>query len=171
MLLLLDKGVIRISSKGFWNSVRSKPLTAAQKGAVDLINLALPDTLFISSKTFNLFIRYVPSAVQNQTQSKFIVLEPRRYHHRWARRLRFFGFSREDAYELALTSFGGTQQPTVLGVDIFVTFDLRLIGRFEVNLPAIQQRFRRMTSHLQPPYRDAMLPILVTPQEILSVIG
>jgi hypothetical protein len=171
MLLLLDKGVIRISSKGFWNFAQGKQLTTAEKNAVDLIHITQPDTLFVSSKTFNLFARYVPLDIQDQVRARLTVLNPQKYHRRWARRLRSFGVSREDAYELALASFGSIQQGGNLGADVFVTFDLRLVERFEANLPTIQQRFKRMTSQLRVPYRDAMLPILATPQEVASVIG
>ena len=95
---------------------------------------------------------------------------PRRYHSRWARRLRQqFGFEREDAHQLALATFGSDKQGTVLGGNWFVTFDRRLISRFYNQHSQIDATLRRMTEQIRPPYSQAILPELAIPGEILSV--
>jgi hypothetical protein len=100
------------------------------------------------------------------------VLFPLRYQRRWARRLhQDYGFSREDAQLLSLATFGTDLPGRILGVDIFVTFDLRLLDRFTANYSVIERRFSRMTSHLPSPYIDAVLPEVATPGEVLRLLS
>jgi hypothetical protein len=96
------------------------------------------------------------------------MLIPGKYLRRWARRLRSFGFSPEDAKMLAYTCFGIEQEEKTLGANVFVTLDLSLIRRYNVNFPNIVSRFRAMTTQLSFPYSGVQLPNVLTPQEVLD---
>lgn len=97
---------------------------------------------------------------------------PVKYQRRWARRLhQDHGFSREDAQLLSLATFGTDLPGSILGVDVFVTFDLRLIDRFTANYSVIERRFSRMTSHLPSPYTAAVLPEVAIPAEVLRLLS
>ena len=100
------------------------------------------------------------------------VLVPTKYQRRWARRLhQGFGFGREDAHLLSLATFGTDLSGEVFGVDLFVTFDLKLIDRFGANFPVIKSRFLHMVSHLPAPYMAAKLQEVATPTEALALLS
>jgi hypothetical protein len=127
--------------------------------------------LFISLKTYNLLVYHAPSSVVDEIMRHIAILSPTRYQRRWRRRLRDgFGFSGEDAHQIALATFGIDEQNIVFGVDNLVTTDIRMIERFHSMLPDIEHKFRRMTSHLSYPYSDATLPELSTLAEIHAII-
>jgi hypothetical protein len=120
----------------------------------------------------NLLRRYVPLSVVEQIASSLQVLVPSKYQRRWARRLhQHFDFSREDAHLLSLATFGTDLSGGILGVDLFVTFDLKCIDHFLTNFSAIEKRFSHMVSHLPHPYASAELPEVVTPTEVLSLLS
>jgi len=146
-------------------------LTNEQRDAVAVLELAPEDSLFMSDETWNLLItRRVPRWIISIITDRIERFVPMRYQRRWRRRLRqTFGFEREDAHQLALATFGSDMQGIILGVDVLVTFDERLINRFYDHLPQIEVKLRRMTNHLLPPYSHAILPELATPGEILSI--
>jgi hypothetical protein len=117
----------------------------------------------------NLAQHFAPPAQVSALQGHVALLIPTRYQRRWARRLRtYWGFEREDAHQLALASFGSDSPPTFLGVNVLVTFDLRLIARFRANQPDLEIRFHRLTCQLQSPYCDAFLPDVLPPDQLLS---
>ncbi|MDW8368234.1 MAG: hypothetical protein RMK49_20520 [Abditibacteriales bacterium] len=94
---------------------------------------------------------------------------PTCYQRRWARRLRqHYGFGREDAYHIALASFGRDKAGTIFIADLFITFDLHLIQRFQAHHTDIARALRRMTRQLALPYRDAELPQVVMPHDVFS---
>jgi hypothetical protein len=100
------------------------------------------------------------------------VLVPTKYQRRWARRLhRDFGFGREDAHLLSLATFGTDLSGETFGVDLFVTFDLKLVERFSENFSVINSRFGHMVSHLSGPYKIAELPEVVTPTEAFALLS
>lgn len=98
------------------------------------------------------------------------VLKAGRYLRRWARRLREEEFSREDAVIVSYASFGIDEQRRELGVEAVLTTDYALKARYERSFPHLSQRFHRMTCQLKPPYRDATLPTVLTPEEILELL-
>jgi hypothetical protein len=71
---------------------------------------------------------------------------------------------------LSLATFGTDSSGDILGVDLFVTFDLRLIDHFTTDFPALKRRFVRMVSHLTSPYTAAALPEVATPAEVLDAL-
>ena len=152
------------------NYYRGKSLTPEQESVVNLVNLAPAGSLFVSPKSLNLLNRLAPPEAREWVIGQVTLLSPRKYQRRWARRLRSFNFGREDAYELALATFGSNPQSNFLGVDLFITFDQRLVERFWLFVPEIERRLNLLTSHIQAPYRDAMLPLVVIPDSVLSFL-
>jgi hypothetical protein len=157
--------------EGLGNIARNADLTDEQQDAIAVIELPTDNALFISDETLNLLkTKRVPQWIIALINARIERLVPLRYQRRWRRRLRqTFGFEREDAHQLALATFGGNTQGLLLGVDVFVTFDERLINRFYTHLPQIEVKLRRMTSQLLPPYSQAILPEVANPGEILSI--
>lgn len=54
------------------------------------------------------------------------------------------------------------------GAGVLLTTDYALKNRYRLNLEHINRRFLRMTRQLKPPYRDATLPTILTPEELLD---
>ena len=163
---------MRRYTESYWRSVKSQPLTPEQRIAQDLLSTPFAERFFISPELVNLLRLRVPLLAIEQIRPFLHVLISTKYQRRWARRVRQnFGFGREDAHLLSLATFGIGIAGDILGVDLFVTFDLKLIDRFNENLPGIESRFSRMVSHLQPPYTTAALPEVVTPDEALLLLS
>lgn len=95
------------------------------------------------------------------------VLTKARYLRRWARRLRQFGFGREDSVILAYGSFGVDLGRRRFGSEAIVSADQPLVRRFHEQQEAIAQRFQRMTRQLGPPYSLAQLPTLMSTDDML----
>jgi hypothetical protein len=64
-----------------------------------------------------------------------------RYLRRWARRLRDFGFSREDSVILGYGSFGVDAQHHTFGAEVIVSADQPLIRHFHEKHDSIAQQF------------------------------
>jgi hypothetical protein len=115
---------------------------------------------------------HVPLSAVEQLAPLLQLFAPSKYQRRWARRLqRDFDFGREDAHLLSLVTFGTNLSGAILGVDLFVTFDRKLIDRFAANSAMIGERFSRMVSHLRYPYSAALLPEVVLPTEALHLLS
>ena len=95
-------------------------------------------------------------------------MESGRYLKRWARRLREYNFTREDALVLALAIYGTNTASDILGVDGLITFDQPLINNFNTHRPQLQRRLSAMTRQLSTPYCHAILPRLLHPRELLD---
>lgn len=91
---------------------------------------------------------------------------PTSYYKRWARRLRGFGFTREDAAVLALGTFGVDAQHELLRVDAVVTLDQRMIHNWQARAEEIATRLRAMTHDLEAPYSLVGLPQLWLPDQV-----
>jgi hypothetical protein len=76
------------------------------------------------------------------------------------------GFSREDALILSYASFGFHGIEKTFGVEMVLTNDLRMQGRYESSSHRIAARFTRMTRQLREPYRRATLPEVISPEEL-----
>lgn len=100
-----------------------------------------------------------------------IPLSKGRYLKRWARRLRELSLTREDALIVANATFGLDASQQTLGADVIITLDQGLIRKFNDVFNLAQTRLKRMTSHLHPPYSNATLPAVLTPVEVLRLLG
>jgi hypothetical protein len=98
------------------------------------------------------------------------ILRKGRYLRRWARRLRDFGFGREDSAILAYGSFGVDFQRQTFGAEVILSADQPLLRRFHEQYDHIARRFRRMTCQLAPPYRLAQLPTVMSPEAMLTTL-
>ena len=87
---------------------------------------------------------------------------------RWARRLRDFGFSPEDAIILAYGSFGLSVDGAQRGAKAIVTADLRLVMRYTDNFAEIEQRFTEMVTALSGVYATLALPQVFTTTDVLT---
>jgi hypothetical protein len=92
------------------------------------------------------------------------------YLRRWARRLRDFGFGREDSVILAYGSFGVDFQRQTFGAEVILSADQPLLRRFHEQYDNIARRFRRMTCQLALPYCVAQLPTVMSPEEMLTTL-
>jgi hypothetical protein len=92
------------------------------------------------------------------------------YLRRWARRLRDFGFGREDSVILAYGSFGVDVQRQTFGAEVILSADQPLLRRFHEQYDHITRRFRRMTCQLALPYRLAQVPTVMSPEEMLTTL-
>ena len=127
--------------------------------------------LLISPETANILRRFDSFREVHIFLASVEVLRGSRYFKRWARRLRAFGFTGEDAELLALGTFGTDEQGAILGVDVIITLDQRLMNNYQVRLPEIQARLSDMTAQLPPPFCHASLPEVLGPEEILEREG
>lgn len=95
------------------------------------------------------------------------VLYPTRYHARWTRRIRdTTGLSREDAAMIALATFGANSARTIIGVHRLITCDQPMITGYTNYLPILERRLRAMIAQLSPPFHNATLPELTTPNTV-----
>ena len=86
---------------------------------------------------------------------------------RWARRLRDFGFGREDGVILAYDSLGVDAQHQTFGAEAIVSTDQPLMRHFNEQHDSIARRFQQMICQLVLPYRLAHLRILIGLDEML----
>lgn len=104
----------------------------------------------------------------NEILNNTEMLRKGRYLRRWARRLRDYVFTREDAVIIAYASFGVDLASGNLGADAIVTTDLHLARNFDTRHSEIQERFDLMVKSLAEPYRGLSLPEVVTPAVVLT---
>jgi hypothetical protein len=113
--------------------------------------------LYITTESANILQRRQPqfaTAILNRTET----LRKGRYPRRWARRLRSFGFSPEDAVVIAYASFGLGSHSQIANIEAIVTNDFKLVKNFDAHRSEIEDRFRRMISNLLIPYSSLKLP-------------
>jgi len=161
MLYLLDKNVVRRSVEGLAGLADRRILTSEEVLALQFLEMAgrLGHRLFIAPASHNILtIRFASRPETRVFLQQVEVLHPTRYCRRWARRLRTFGFTREDAWELALGTFSTDQAEKVLGVHVIVTFDRPMVSLFTSERAAIQERLVAMTARLASPWCTAALP-------------
>lgn len=164
MRYLLDKNIIRHCLRGLLLGKISHDIYLSLR----LLEHLSDESLYISVETHHILTHIIKLPIAHRLAAHFQVLYPVRYTKRWARRLREHTFSREDAYLLSLATFGTNSEGNILGVHVVITLDKRLVDHFSRQRQAIQQRLRRMTSHLSPPYTHATLPSVQTPEDILN---
>ena len=97
-------------------------------------------------------------------------LKKARYLRRWARRLKEFAFSSEDAIILAYGSFGLDVESQAVGVDAIVTTDIRLAEHYRQRHHEIKNQFDEMILNLRESYTGVTLPRVVTTATVLSFV-
>ena len=170
---LLDKVVARRSLEGLLKLAEGRELKEEELWAIDLLHGSGEQDiqLFVTGGTVNILRRLeaLPrySAVIAAFLGRTKVARPTRYLKRWARRLREFGFTREDAHVLALASFGTNQRRDVLGMHFVATYDRPLISQWSFRQNEIRERLEAMRRDLQPPYNRVALPQVLGPREVM----
>lgn len=168
--VLFDKGVIRRVYERRARLAQGHQPTSLQNEAADVYNLinTIAERLYITQPTANVLRLRPPqhaAAILNDTR----VLRKGRYLRRWARRLRDFNFSREDAMLIAHGSFGADIDFLLVGVEVIVTNDLKLVNNFKAQYANIEDRFKRMIFNLPDPYQSLKLPEVITMADALTL--
>ncbi|MBC8249794.1 MAG: hypothetical protein H8E90_08965 [Anaerolineales bacterium] len=166
---LLDKNVVRRIVEGL---TRPDRLTNEEATAIALWR-ALRESrtrMFISAEAANIMGRFSTWREVRLFLDTVETMYAGRYFKRWARRLREYGFTREDAKVLGLATYGTEAAGEILGVEVIVTFDRPLINNYEAQRPALERRLQAMTAQLSLPFRDAGLPEVMHPVESLLLL-
>ncbi len=172
MRCLLDKVTARRILEGLLKLGEARELTEDELFTLDFYSRAEAGGLhlFIAPPTENVLQRLeaLPrySAIIRLFSKSVEVALPTHYFKRWARRLRDYGFTREDAAILALGTFSTSKENDVLGMDFVATFDQPMIHQWTMQYPAIQNHLAAMQENLPDPYRQALLPQVNLPQYI-----
>lgn len=170
MRCLLDKNVARYAIAGLRYG-RLRPLSPLEMGTLSFWRAAEERgvALFISRVSFHILQRLAGYDEVRVLLDAMRVLSPTRYHARWARRIReTTGLTREDAAMVALASFGSDPTGSILGTHLLVTYDQPLINGYLDHLPKLNRRLHTMTAQLLPPFHQATLPRVVTPDEMVA---
>jgi hypothetical protein len=167
--VLLDKGIVRRLYEFQVRLAKGESPTPLQIEAVKVwLRLAkLAKQTYITQQSANV-LKLRPPQYANAILNSTKAMLKGRYHRRWARRLRDYVFTREDAVILAYGSFGVDLATQRLGVDAILTGDLRMATNFNTRYAEIKERFDRLIKDLPEPYHSATLPEIVTPTVVLS---
>jgi hypothetical protein len=169
---LLDKGVLREALRGLVQEELGLPLPGRQREAYDTVRAIIAEAAvaYVTQETYHILTRPQNAVVASTFLPYWWVLRPGKYLKRWARRLREERFSREDALILSNASFGMDEIHQTFGAEVVVTTDKAMKERYEAGFARIEQRFRRMTQRLKEPYCNALLPDVMTPEELLAAL-
>lgn len=171
MLCLLDKVTARFMLRALLKIGNAEPLHPEEQECRELFSLGMTDvvTLCISPATNHILQQFATDPRYTKLIHSFLreipTFLPERYFKRWSRRLREYGFTREDAAILALASFA-SHGGHFTSANYVVTFDQRMMNNWNNQAAAIRARFDAMHIDLLPPYRDARLPFVVLPDQI-----
>lgn len=167
--VLFDKGVIRRVYERRVRLAANNTPTLFQIEAANVYSRLSQFTnrLHITEQTANILQRRTPQFAL-PLLAEVEPLKKARYLRRWARRLRDFGFSPEDAIVLAYGSFGFSARTTDIGVEVIITADLKLATRFLEQHAALNNRFGEMIGSLTQEYASLKLPHLLTTAQALS---
>ncbi len=169
--VLLDKGLVRRIYEFQARLVRLSPPASQQVEAMKLY-LKLRQRggqIYISIKSANL-LRLRPPQIVGTLLQATETLRPGRYQRRWARRMRAFAFTREDAMMLAYGSFGVDALGRHPVIEVFITNDFALAANFQTNAAKLNDRFERMVFNLSDPYCRLTLPAVLTAPQALSLL-
>ena len=170
MRYLLDKNIVRYAIAGLrFGHLRT--LSLLEIGALSLWRFAeargIP--LFISDSSYHILQRLEPYDEVQLFLAATEVLTPSRYHVRWSRRIRqTTGLAPEDAAMIALATFGTDHNGHILGTELLVTYDRRMITGYQTHITTLSRRLRAMTAQLPLPFSHALLPHLSTPDTLLT---
>lgn len=167
LVYLLDKNVVRKAITGMVKSAGGKFITLEEEVALSLLREAQKGSLdlFIAPEAFNLLQRFVDRPEVVLFLEMVEVMQAGRYFKRWAKRLRAYGFTYEDAKVLSLGTFGTREVGDILGVDAIITYDQPFIHNYEVHVDILRERLSTMTINLPLPFCNATLPVLIQPNE------
>jgi hypothetical protein len=167
--VLFDKGVIRRVYERRVRLALGAPPTLLQVEAAAAYARAasFAGSLWITEQTANV-LRLRTPVFASPILSDCRTLRKGRYLRRWARRLRDFGFSPEDAIVLAYGSFGVSADGSQVGSDAVVTADLKLAVRYEDSFAEIERRFTEMAGALSGVYATLALPRVFTAADVLT---
>ena len=172
MRCLLDKVTARHITEGMLKLVEGRTVTSSELLALYFYQRARSGgiTLFILPQTHNLLKRleHLPryAVIIQHFFEATQVLYPGQYFKRWTRRLREYGFTKEDAEVLAIATFGTTLNRNVFGMHVIATFDQPMINQWKANQTAIRERLSNMQRNLAVPYNRASLPTVKHPELI-----
>ena len=166
---LLDKSVTRRMVEGL---CRLEQLTSNERLVLNLwYRLYVRSVrVFVPVGVINILQKFKHISEVNAFLAQVEPLWPTKYMKRWARRLRQYGFTREDALILALATYGTDYEGKSLGVGILVTMDESFIRNFLAHQEELRARLTSMTSRLLPPYSYARLPEVLHPRELLNFL-
>ena len=173
MRCLLDKVTARYIVRGLLKLGLSQPPTAEEILALELFTSSNQRDvkLFISLPTANVLQQFAQTARYTNLIQLFLnqvqTARPIRYYKRWARRLRQFGFTREDAAILALGTFCRDAKDGIFGMDYIATFDQPMINHWITRQTLIRAKLLAMQADIPAPYNQALMPQVLRPQEII----
>jgi len=171
--VLLDKNVVRKVLEAFLRIAVGRTLSPQQRQSLAAFQRIVQEgQALITMETFHLFQIKALEAPYAVTFLRLVeVLGPTRYARRWARRLRQMELSREDAWLLALSSFGTPQAggQTPLRVDFLLTFDRKLVGACADKTTV--RRFESFVRQLDPPFSRVSFPAVLFPEDFLQQRG
>lgn len=169
---LLDKNVARKAITGIAKAELGQSLTKEEADCLSLLLKAKRRNLrlFVSVEISNILRRFSEKPEVQIFLASVEVMQAGRYFKRWARRLREYGFTREDAKILGLGTFGTDGAGNILGVQAIITFDRPFINNYKAHLASLEDRLKAMTGDLLPPFRDAALPSVTRPEEVLALV-
>lgn len=172
MRCLLDKVTARHIMEGMLKLVEGRTVTSTELFALSFYQRARSSgiALFILPQTHNFLKRLECLSRYVVIIRRFFgatqVLYPTRYFKRWARRLREYGFTKEDAEVLALGTFGASLNGDILGMHVVVTSDQPMINQWRGHNEKIQKRLLNIQQHLKVPYCYVSLPTVERPERI-----
>lgn len=168
--VLFDKGVIRRVYERHVRLAAGRPPTLLQVEAAGAYArvASFTNSLWITEQTANILHVRTP-VFAAPILSNCRTFKKGRYLRRWARRLRDFDFSAEDAIVIAYASFGVSADGTQIGTEAIVTADLRLAARYEDNFAEIEQCFKEMVNALSGVYATLTLPRVFTTADVLTI--
>jgi hypothetical protein len=164
---LLDKVTARLILEAQLRLIEKRSIDEVRVSALYFFNLARVSnfSLYIVPQTAQLLHKLEPiprygAAIRYFSQHTEVTT-PGRYYARWARRLRRYGFTREDAAVLALATFGIDTAGAISGIHYLATFDQPMINNWNRHQADIRTRFEAMRQSLSEPYNSATLPQLL----------
>jgi hypothetical protein len=166
----LDKSIVRIILQAIVRKTFKLPPTESQAFALRIFQLTtvLMGEGYITRETYNILMKNKNKAISQVILPIVKIVDQGKNFKRWARRLTDFNFSYEDAKIISYASFGIDFINKKLGTNIILTNDQKLIDRYNLNFNDIENRFTSMIVSLAPPYQNASLPNILTPEELLD---
>ena len=166
---LLDKGIVRRLSQARVRILNGHLLTVEQAEVVALIQALRGSTAitYLPTETVNTVNRRDPRLAQ-LISTWTNPLQKGRYLRRWARRLRGYTFTPEDATLISTASFGLDTERKTFGAEVIMTLDQPMMTNYRRHLPEIQNQFQALRQNLQEPYNRVRLPDLQSPMVILQ---
>jgi len=163
--VLIDKGVVRKLIESFVKVEISVDLTGEQKQVSNVfMDIVFHHKAFITIETYNILrTKFYHQPFYKIIDELVDVVIPVRYTRRWARRLRQFGISREDAWQVAMSTFCTDKivQGELINFGIFLTLDKNLFERYLRHKLEIQINFHKMIRNLNLPYSSVVLPKII----------